>query len=63
MALLERAIALGITYFDTAESYGTARQSERLYGMVLPKYRDRIFLATKTDKRPTTARCGPSKKA
>jgi aryl-alcohol dehydrogenase-like predicted oxidoreductase len=51
LAVIERALALGITYFDTAASYGPDRRSERLYGQVLPKHRSSIFLATKTDER------------
>lgn len=50
-AMLERAVAAGITYFDTAASYGPARISEKRYGKTLPKYRNKIFLATKTDDR------------
>jgi len=50
-AVLERAVAAGICYFDTASSYGSDRRSERLYGQVLPKYRKSIVLATKTDER------------
>ena len=50
-ALLERAIAAGVTYFDTASSYGRERRSEKLYGATLPKYRSQIFLATKTGDR------------
>ncbi|MDJ0717077.1 MAG: aldo/keto reductase [Prochloraceae cyanobacterium] len=48
IALVERAIALGIRYFDTASSYGP---SEENLGKVLPAYRDRVFLATKTAAR------------
>jgi len=43
--LIEKAVESGINYFDTARSYGF---SERHLGLVLPKYRDRIYLATKT---------------
>ncbi len=50
-AMLERAVELGITYFDTASSYGKDRASEKRYGEVLPKYRDKIFLTTKTADR------------
>lgn len=50
-AMLERAIAMGITYFDTASSYGKDRASEKMFGKVLPKYRDQIFLTTKTADR------------
>lgn len=47
-AQIERAIELGIRYFDTAADYGP---SEVNLGQVLPKYRDRLFLATKTAAR------------
>ncbi|MGL5065251.1 MAG: aldo/keto reductase [Microcoleus sp.] len=47
-AQIERAIELGIRYFDTAADYGP---SEENLGKVLPAYRDRIFLATKTSAR------------
>lgn len=40
---IERAIALGITYFDTAPKYG----SEALFGRMLKPYRERVFIATK----------------
>ena len=50
-AILERAIAAGINYFDTASSYGQDRRSEKLFGAVLPKYRKSIVLATKTGDR------------
>ena len=42
---IERALTLGIRYFDTAASYGP---SERFLGKVLPDYRSEIFLASKT---------------
>jgi aryl-alcohol dehydrogenase-like predicted oxidoreductase len=44
-AVIERALELGIRYFDTAASY---RASEENLGRVLPPYRDRVFLASKT---------------
>ncbi len=45
---IETAIAGGIRYFDTASGYSQGRSEER-YGMFLtPKYRDAIFLASKT---------------
>ncbi|MDQ3813521.1 MAG: aldo/keto reductase [Armatimonadota bacterium] len=50
IAQMERAIAAGINYFDTAESYGNGK-SETYYSKVLPKYRKQIFLATKTQDR------------
>jgi aryl-alcohol dehydrogenase-like predicted oxidoreductase len=48
VSLIERALALGIRYFDTAASYGP---SEDYLGKVLPAHRQRIFLASKTDAR------------
>jgi uncharacterized protein len=51
VALLDRAVAAGITYFDTADSYGKDRRSEKLYGLALPKHRKGIFLANKTQDR------------
>jgi len=50
LAKIERAIAAGINYFDTAESYGNGK-SETAFGKVLPKYRKQIFLADKTQDR------------
>lgn len=46
--IIEKAIALGIRYFDTAASYGP---SEDNLGKVLPAYRKNVFLATKTGAR------------
>ncbi|MEG4205652.1 aldo/keto reductase [Microcoleus sp. Pol7_A1] len=48
VAQIERAIELGIRYFDTAAEYGP---SEENLGKVLPPYRSRLFLATKTSAR------------
>jgi aryl-alcohol dehydrogenase-like predicted oxidoreductase len=48
IALVEAALSLGIRYFDTAASYGP---SEDYLGKVLPAYRDKIFLASKTAAR------------
>ena len=53
-ALLERALALGVTYFDTAGSYtrrGIERLSEKRLGEFAKKRRKEIFLATKIDPR------------
>jgi len=53
-ALLERALALGVTYFDTAGSYtrrGIERLSEKRLGEFSKKRRKEIFLATKIDPR------------
>lgn len=48
IALVERALELGIRYFDTAASYGP---SEEFLGQVLPAYRQEIVLASKTGAR------------
>ncbi len=45
LAIIERALELGIRYFDTAASYGA---NEVYLGKVLPSYRSKIFLASKT---------------
>jgi aryl-alcohol dehydrogenase-like predicted oxidoreductase len=46
VATLERALELGITFFDTAEIYGP-HTNERLVGRVLGPVRDRVVIATK----------------
>ena len=48
IALIEKALELGIKYYDTAASYGP---SEERFGKVLPTYRDRIYLNSKTAAR------------
>lgn len=48
--LLEQAVELGYTFFDTAEVYGTPENphdNEELVGMALKPYRNQIVLATK----------------
>lgn len=48
--LLEQAIDIGYTFFDTAEVYGTPENphdNEELVGKALKPYRNRIVLATK----------------
>jgi aryl-alcohol dehydrogenase-like predicted oxidoreductase len=45
-ATLERAIELGITFFDTADVYGVGH-NEELVGKILQKHRDRVTIATK----------------
>ena len=50
VALAETALALGITYFDTAPAYNNG-QSETNYGHVLARRRQEVFLATKTGDR------------
>lgn len=48
VAIIERALELGIRYFDTASSYGP---SEDYLGKVLPAHRKQVFLASKTAER------------
>jgi aryl-alcohol dehydrogenase-like predicted oxidoreductase len=53
-ALLERALDLGITYFDTSASYtrrGLERLSEKRLGEFSRRRRKEVFLATKFDPR------------
>ncbi len=48
--LLRRAVALGYTFFDTAEVYGTPDDphvNERLVGEALEPVRDQVVIATK----------------
>lgn len=45
LAIIQRAVELGIRYFDTAASYGA---NEIYLGKVLPSYRKKIFLTSKT---------------
>lgn len=49
-ALIERAIERGVRFFDNAVNYQNGL-SETYYGKFLtPKYRDRVFLTTKTSQ-------------
>lgn len=50
MAIINRALDLGVNYLDTAELYGGGR-SERNIGQVMKKRRKEVFLSTKTIKR------------
>ncbi|WP_281758143.1 aldo/keto reductase [Alicyclobacillus hesperidum] len=43
---IERAIELGINFFDTADMYGVG-ENERLVGKALRPYRDKVVIATK----------------
>ena len=44
---LEKAVEIGINLFDTAELYGSG-ENEKLLGKILHKYRDKVYIATKT---------------
>jgi aryl-alcohol dehydrogenase-like predicted oxidoreductase len=46
IATIERALGLGITFFDTADMYGPFT-NERLVGRALAGHRDEVVLATK----------------
>lgn len=46
VATIERALELGITLFDTADSYGEGR-NEELVGRTMAPYRDEVLVATK----------------
>jgi len=46
LATIERALELGITFFDTAEVYGPFK-NEELVGRALKNRRDRVVIATK----------------
>jgi aryl-alcohol dehydrogenase-like predicted oxidoreductase len=46
-AVLEAALDAGVTFFDTADTYGAAGASERLMGEVLESRRDEFAIATK----------------
>lgn len=48
---IDHAIKLGITYFDTARSYGNGKSEERYGKFLTPKYRKQIFLNSKTGDR------------
>jgi aryl-alcohol dehydrogenase-like predicted oxidoreductase len=47
-ATIEAAIEEGVRFFDTAESYGPHTSEERYGKYLTPKYRDHIFLMTKS---------------
>ena len=46
-ATLKAAVDAGVTHIDTAQGY-TSGRSEELIGHLLPDFRDKVFLATKT---------------
>jgi len=50
VAILNRAIDLGVTYLDTAHSYGEGKSEERV-GRVMKARRKEVFLATKLQAR------------
>lgn len=48
---LETALEGGIRFFDSAESYQTGGSESRLGKLLIPKYRDDVFIMTKTTAR------------
>ena len=46
--VIEKAIEGGIRFFDTAHNYGKGASEERYGKYLVPKYRDHIFLMTKS---------------
>jgi aryl-alcohol dehydrogenase-like predicted oxidoreductase len=50
IAIINRAIDLGVNYIDTAAAYGRGISQERI-GEVMAARRDEVFLATKTHNR------------
>lgn len=48
--LLERAVELGVTFFDTADLYDKG-ENERLVGKTLEPIRDKVIIATKVGNR------------
>ncbi len=46
--VIETAISGGIRFFDTAHNYGQGASEERYGKYLAPKYRDQVFLMTKT---------------
>ena len=50
VAIINRAIDLGVNYLDTAASYGRGI-SQKYFGEVMATRRDEVFLATKTHNR------------
>jgi len=58
VVLIERAIDLGITFFDTADVYGTGR-SEAILGRAVRGRRDDVVIATKFGNSIVNGRMGP----
>ena len=56
-AMIEAAIEGGVRFFDVAESYYGGTSEHRYGKFLVPKYRDHVFLMTKSlSKDPATAR-------
>ena len=48
---IETALEGGVRFFDSAESYQNGGSESRLGKLLVPKYRDDVFLMTKTTAR------------
>ncbi|WP_262711030.1 aldo/keto reductase [Ilyomonas limi] len=46
IALIQKAVALGVTFFDTVEAYSQGG-NEELLGIALKPYRDKVVITTK----------------
>jgi aryl-alcohol dehydrogenase-like predicted oxidoreductase len=56
LPVVEKALELGVNYFDTSAIYGGPdRWSERYLGKALGGYRDQVFIASKTKERTRDA--------
>jgi aryl-alcohol dehydrogenase-like predicted oxidoreductase len=56
LAVIQRALELGVNYFDTSAIYGgPERWSEQYLGKGLNGHRDQVFIATKTKERTRDA--------
>ena len=55
---IEAALEGGIRFFDTAENYSAGRSESRLGQYLTPKYRDLVFLMTKTNAEDAQAARG-----
>jgi hypothetical protein len=56
LPIIDKALELGVNYFDTSAIYGGPdRWSERYLGKALKGHRDQIYLATKTKERTRDA--------
>lgn len=49
--MIERALELGVRFFDNARRYNDGRSEEYMGQFLTPKYRDQIFLMTKAPAR------------
>jgi aryl-alcohol dehydrogenase-like predicted oxidoreductase len=50
-ALIEAALEEGIRFIDTAQQYGNGESERRMGQQLVPKYRDLVYLMTKTQAR------------